>query len=102
MEQLVLRVIQNAGFRVSLFVITVVASGSAAIAVPSFTEQTGQRCGVCHVGGLGPQLTPFGRKFKLEGYVMRAGDKFTLPIAGIVVDSFVKTQKDQPSPPAPH
>ncbi len=33
---------------------------------------------------------------------MRAGDKFTLPLAGMVVDSFLATQKDQPSPPAPH
>jgi hypothetical protein len=46
---------------------------------------------MCHVGGLGPQLTPFGRKFKLEGYAMRAGDKFTLPLATIVVGSFVET-----------
>jgi hypothetical protein len=73
-----------------------------ASAVPSFTEQTGQRCVMCHVGGLGPQLTPFGRKFKLEGYALRAGDKFTLPLAAIVVDSYVETQKDQPTPPAPH
>jgi hypothetical protein len=75
---------------------------SAANALPSFAEQTGQRCSVCHVGGLGPQLTPFGRRFKLEGYALRASDKFTIPLAGMVIDSFSATQKAQPSPPAPH
>ena len=28
-------------------------------AVPAFTDQTGQPCQTCHVGGFGPQLTPF-------------------------------------------
>ena len=73
---------------------------SRALAVPAFAEQTGQRCSVCHIGGLGPQLTPFGRQFKLGGYTMRAGSGFTMPLAGMVVASFVQTQKDQP--PAPH
>ena len=40
-------------------------------AVPSYAEQTGQPCQACHVGGFGPQLTPFGREFKLGGYTMR-------------------------------
>ena len=75
---------------------------SQANAVPSFAEQTGQRCSACHVGGLGPQLTPFGRLFKLGGYTMRAGDNFTLPLAGMIVSSFLHTQKDQPNPPASH
>lgn len=71
-------------------------------AVPAFAEQTGQRCSACHVGGLGPQLTPFGREFKLGGYTMRKGPEFTNPLAGMLVGSFVHTQKDQDSPPAPH
>src|ERR1700704_3993784 len=73
---------------------------SEANAVPSFAEQTGQRCSACHVGGLGPQLTSFGRSFKLGGYTLRAGDNFTLPLAGMIVASFLHTQKDQTSPPA--
>src|SRR5258708_107117 len=75
---------------------------SQANAVPSFAEQTGQRCSACHVGGLGPQLTPFGRSFKLGGYTLRAGEDFTLPLAGMIVASFLHTQKDAPSPAAPH
>ena len=36
-------------------------------AVPSFASQTGQPCTACHVGAFGPQLTPFGRAFKIGG-----------------------------------
>ncbi len=39
----------------------------AAQAIPSFAAQTGLPCSACHIGF--PQLTPFGRTFKLEGYI---------------------------------
>jgi len=57
---------------------------------------------MCHVGGLGPQLTPFGRQFKLEGYTTRKSSEFTLPLAVMMVNSFVHTNEDQSTPPAPH
>ena len=66
-------------------------------AVPSFTDQTGQPCQTCHVGGFGPQLTPFGREFKLNGFTMRT--KASIPLAAAVQGSFVHTNKDQnPAP----
>jgi len=37
-------------------------------AVPSFARQTGLSCNVCHRNP--PQLTAFGRNFKLKGYVL--------------------------------
>ena len=37
-------------------------------AVPSFARQTGLACNVCHSNP--PQLTSFGRTFKLQGYVL--------------------------------
>ncbi len=40
-------------------------------AVPSFARQTGMDCAVCHT--VFPQLTPFGRMFKLSGYTMASG-----------------------------
>lgn len=82
---------------VSLFALT---AGDPAVAVPAFTAQTGQVCAACHVGGFGPQLTPFGREFKLSGYTLRASPQFTLPLSAIAVADLVHTQKDQP-PPAP-
>ena len=39
-----------------------------AYAVPSFGRQTGLACEACHTAF--PELTPFGRRFKLNGYVL--------------------------------
>ena len=41
---------------------------SIAHAVPSFARQTGMACSACHT--VFPELTPFGREFKLHGYVI--------------------------------
>ena len=49
-------------------------------AIPSFTAQTGQPCSACHVGAFGPQLKPYGRDFKMGGYV--ASDRSDDNIAG--------------------
>ncbi len=40
----------------------------AAQAVPSFARQTGLACEACHT--VFPELTPFGRRFKLNGYTI--------------------------------
>ena len=72
-----------------------------AMAVPSFAVQTGRPCSACHIGGFGPQLTPFGREFKLGGYTLRSAT-FNLPVSAMAVASFVHTAKDQPGPPPPH
>lgn len=40
----------------------------SAYAVPSFGRQTGLACEACHTAF--PELTPFGRRFKLNGYVL--------------------------------
>lgn len=73
---------------------------SPASAVPAFAVQTGQPCSGCHVGGFGPQLTPFGRAFKLGGYTLRT-DTFNVPLSAMVVDSYVNTRKSQTTSPAP-
>ncbi|MHB1333589.1 MAG: cytochrome C, partial [Sulfuriferula sp.] len=39
-------------------------------AVPAFARQTGQNCVACHAGGQFPELTPYGRLFKLTGYTL--------------------------------
>jgi hypothetical protein len=48
-----------------------VAEPRSAQAIPAFARQTGQPCGACHTDF--PQLTPFGRRFKLGGYTMGGG-----------------------------
>jgi hypothetical protein len=47
-------------------VIVFTACGTTARAVPSFARQTGMTCQACHT--IFPELTPFGRLFKLNGY----------------------------------
>jgi hypothetical protein len=59
-------------------------AATQAHAVPSFARQTGQDCAACHVGAFGPQLTPYGVKFKLGGYVDGNG-KANVPLSGMVV-----------------
>lgn len=78
-------------------------SAAPAHALPAFAAQTGQTCQTCHVGGFGPQLTPYGRNFKIHGYTQRAPHSgFTLPVSAMVAASYVRTAKDQAAPPAPH
>jgi hypothetical protein len=71
---------------------------SKAVALPSFAQQTGQPCATCHVGSFGPQLTPFGRAFKLQGYALpeAQADKNSIPLAAMLVTSFTHTRADQP------
>ena len=72
---------------------------SGADAIPAFAMQTGVPCVSCHIGGFGPQLTPFGRQFKLDGYTMRAGTGFTAPVSAMAIASYLHTATGQP--PAP-
>src|SRR5437868_3703208 len=72
-----------------------------AAAVPAFAEQTGQPCSTCHIGAFGPQLTPFGRQFKLNGYTLH-NKEFAVPLSAMAELSFVHSAKDQAAPPAPH
>lgn len=71
-----------------------------AAAVPSFARQTGQPCATCHVGAFGPQLTEFGREFKMNGYVWNDG-KDHVPLAAMIQASLTHTSADQPGGAAP-
>jgi hypothetical protein len=64
-------------------------------ALPSFARQTGQPCQACHVGAFGPQLKPFGRDFKLYGYVNSDGKEHGPPIAAMAYISYNHTNADQ-------
>jgi hypothetical protein len=74
--------------------------------VPAFSRQTGLACSSCHYSF--PQLTPFGRLFKLNGYTLTgltsilqpgdtAGKSLKLspipPIAAMLVTSVTQTSK---------
>ncbi len=56
----------------------------AASALPVFARQTGQNCQACHAGGQFPELTQYGRLFKLTGYTI---GKRTVPLSAMAVIS---------------
>lgn len=68
-------------------------------ALPSFARQTGQECAACHNGF--PELTPYGRLFKLNGYTFTGGSSDLPPVAAMVVSSFTHTQAGQQGGAAP-
>ena len=72
-----------------------------ASAVPSFARQTGQPCATCHTAF--PELTPFGRRFKLNGYTLGGGLTFeeAPPVAAMLAPTFTHTARNQDTPPAP-
>ncbi len=88
---------RHAWHSIALAVLALLGMGllsTPAQAVPAFARQTGQACIACHVGGFGPQLTPFGRAFKLSGYTFSNG-KTHIPLSAMLVSSFTHTTEDQ-------
>jgi hypothetical protein len=78
-------------------------------AVPSYARQTGMPCAGCHTTP--PELTPFGRDFKINGYTLtgmqqiespgkgtQAGLKISEvpPLSAMLITSFTRTAKNQP------
>ena len=66
-------------------------------ALPAFARQTGQNCVSCHAGGQFPELTPYGRMFKLTGYTIGAR---TLPLSvmGVIGDAKVSNTATSDNP----
>lgn len=56
------------------------AATLSAQALPLFARQTGQACVACHVSF--PELTPYGRWFKLNGYTF--GQRAEVPLAAML------------------
>jgi len=70
-------------------------------AIPAFAQQTGQPCTACHIGAFGPQLTAFGRAFKIGGYTQTGGDATTpVPFSAMLLGSYSNTTKGQGAPAA--
>ena len=76
-------------------------------ALPLYARQTGQQCAACHNGF--PELTPYGRLFKLNGYTFTGGPEKSFPEAVVNVPplsmmnipSFTHTTQGQPGGAAP-
>lgn len=75
----------------ALAAVLLLASGSAH-AIPAFARQTGSVCADCHSGAYGggangPALTPYGLRFKLNGYTDTDGDGFKLPLSAQLIET---------------
>lgn len=70
----------------------------SAWAIPSFARQTGLECNVCHT--IYPELTPYGRQFKLKGYT-EGKAPFYKKFSAWFQGSFTHTNKGQTEAPAP-
>jgi hypothetical protein len=66
-------------------------ASTGAEAVALYNRQTGQSCAACHTAP--PELTPFGRRFMLNGFTM-SGGKTGIPLSGFVEAGLTSTAKD--------
>jgi hypothetical protein len=106
------------GTLVVLAAFLTIGFASSAQALPSFARQTGQPCGTCHTDFAG--LTPYGRRFKIQGYTTGGGQfrtslfpssddssadsqkKWVPPISMMSIVGFTSTQAPQAPPTAPY
>lgn len=58
---------------------------TTAQAIPAYARQTGSACADCHASAYGPALTPYGMRFKLNGYTDTDGKGFKLPVAAQLI-----------------
>jgi hypothetical protein len=73
--------------RLLLLIAVAATATTSASALPLFARQTGQNCVACHAGGQFPELTPYGRLFKLTGYTI--GQR-TPPVSAMGLVSYSK------------
>lgn len=78
-------------------VLALMLAAPAVHAIPAFNRQTGQNCVACHAGGQFPELTPYGRMFKLTGYTI--GER-ALPLSVMGVVSYNRTSNTSSPDPA--
>ena len=82
------------GFAATCLLLPLFLAPQQALAVPAFARQTGQNCVACHAGGQFPELTPYGRLFKLTGYTI--GER-TLPVSMMAVMTANKVKLNDPA-----
>ncbi|MEO8546243.1 MAG: hypothetical protein ABI434_21840, partial [Burkholderiaceae bacterium] len=87
------------GLMLALFAAWLAMLPQAAMALPAFARQTGQNCVACHAGGQFPELTPYGRLFKMTGYTI--GER-TVPLSamGLLSNSRVSNTSKSDDPAA--
>lgn len=85
-----------------LFAVALMMPWRTAHAVPAFARQTGMPCNTCHT--VFPELTPFGREFKLRGYTLSPTknqaeglqEAALPPLSAMIQASLTSLKKKQP------
>jgi len=70
-----------------LLVALLMFASNSAHAIPAYARQTGSACADCHAGAYGPALTPYGMRFKLNGYTDTDGQGTKIPLAAQITGS---------------
>lgn len=71
------------GYAVLLALLMLASNGVHA--VPAYARQTGSACADCHAYAYGPALTPYGMRFKLNGYTDTDGQGTKIPLAAQLI-----------------
>ena len=88
---MLMRSLQAATAAASILLLTSCLFPECARAVPAYARQTGQACVACHVSF--PELTPYGRNFKLSGYTI--GTRQPVPLAVMAQAGVTKVQNNK-------
>jgi len=100
---------RGGSLRLAAFLCVTLFGAHGALAVPSYSRQTGLPCSACHYAP--PELNAFGRKFKLEGYTFATKPEISedkkdhtsalhllevLPLSAVFDTSFTSTKTPVP------
>src|SRR5476651_74701 len=79
----------------ALLLVHCLATPLIAHALPAFARQTGQNCVACHAGGQFPELTSYGRLFKMTGYTI--GSR-SIPLSAMGIASYTRSSSPTDDP----
>ena len=77
--------------------LSLLAASTSVQATAAFARQTGSACADCHAAAYGPALTPYGMRFKLNGFTESNGEGFKLPVAAQVIGQYTHPTRGEDS-----
>ena len=73
-----------------ILVLSLLAAATSVQATAAFARQTGSACADCHAAAYGPALTPYGMRFKINGFTETDGEGTKLPLAAQVLAQYAR------------
>ena len=84
----------HTNYYIWIFLMLISTYSASLWALPSFARQTNMACATCHTQSFGPNLTSFGRNFKLNAYTQGVNESYLSRFGGMVMGSLTSTKKD--------